>query len=405
MNQNDLSSQGNTPLLSVRNLSVDFVGASGERAHALEDVSFDVYPGQTLGLVGESGCGKTTTLLAVMRLLPSSGRITNGEVLWAKDEPRSRPLFTSSERGERVQEQADLLSLSEAEMRRYRWRKMAIVFQGAMNALNPVATVGEQIAEAILQHETLERSEAARRVEALLDLVGIARSRMDQYPHQYSGGMRQRAMIAMALACRPRLLFADEPTTALDVMIQAQVLDLLQNIQAELGLAVVLVTHDLGVIAEMCDSAVVLYGGKVAEYAPVDALYNAPLHPYTQRLLGAFPDLNRPIPQVGEAGYTLASIPGAPPRLNDLPPGCRFEPRCHRRTPLCALRAPELVDVSIGPKGFQKPSGPDTPPDEKDLTGFQKPIRSETPVLCVHRVACHLLDQSLSTVPAEGAER
>lgn len=306
------------PLLRVRHLSTDFVSADGAVAHALEDVSFDVYPGETLGLVGESGCGKTTTMLALLRLLPAAGRITRGQVLF---------------------DGVDLLALSEREMRRYRWKEMAMVFQSAMNALNPVYTIGHQIREAILLHEDVDRAAADRRVEALLDLVGIAASRKEQYPHQYSGGMRQRAMIAMALACRPRLLFADEPTTALDVMVQAQVLELLKKIQKELGLALVLVTHDLGVVAEACDSVAVMYGGKVAEYGPTDRVYNAPQHPYTQRLLEAFPDLNRP-------GDSLASIPGHPPRLNALPPGCRFEPRCDRRLDVCARVSPNLIDVS-----------------------------------------------------------
>jgi oligopeptide/dipeptide ABC transporter ATP-binding protein len=176
-------------------------------------------------------------------------------------------------------------------------------------------------------------------VVGLLDLVGIAKERKDQYPHQYSGGMRQRAMIAMALACQPKLLFADEPTTALDVMIQAQILELLHDIQQVMGLAIVLVTHDLGVVAEMCDTVVVMYGGQVAEYGPIDVVYNAPQHPYTQRLLEAFPDLNRPADQ-------LISIPGYPPRLNELPPGCRFEPRCHKKIEQCARIAPKLIDVT-----------------------------------------------------------
>jgi len=305
-------------LLSVRHLNTDFITTDGTVMHAVEDVSFDVYPGQTLGLVGESGCGKTTTMLSLMRLLPAAGRITRGQVLFNG---------------------VDLLGISERQMRHYRWKEMAMVFQSAMNALNPVRKVGDQIGEAILLHGLMDQAGADRRVEELLDLVGIAKSRKDQYPHQYSGGMRQRAMIAMALACKPKLLFADEPTTALDVMIQAQILDLLKNIQKELGLAVVLVTHDLGVVAEICDSVVVMYGGKVAEYGSIDIVYNAPQHPYTQRLLQAFPDLNRP-------GDTLASIPGYPPRLNELPPGCRFEPRCHARIDRCATVVPKLVEVT-----------------------------------------------------------
>jgi oligopeptide/dipeptide ABC transporter ATP-binding protein len=305
-------------LLRVRHLSADFVNPDGSAAHALEEVSFDVKPGQTLGLVGESGCGKTTTLMAIMRLLPASGRITAGQVVF---------------------DGTDLLSLSERQMRRYRWKEMAIIFQGAMNALNPVMKISDQIREPILLHNLMDYQAASQRVSDLLELVGIPKTRCEQYPHQYSGGMRQRAMIAMALACSPRLLFADEPTTALDVMIQAQVLELLKSIQRELGLAIVLVTHDLGVVAEVCDSVVVMYAGKVAEYGSSDQVYNTPRHPYTQRLLEAFPDLNRP-------EGALASIPGTPPRLTELPPGCRFEPRCHVRTDRCRLAAPQLVDVT-----------------------------------------------------------
>jgi len=337
------------PLLRVRHLTMEFVSAEEEPARAVEDVSFDVYPGQTLGLVGESGCGKTTTMLSIMRLLPTSGRITAGEVLF---------------------DDIDLLRITERQMRQYRWKELAMIFQGAMNALNPVRTVGDQIAEAILLHEAIGHEAADRRVIDLLDLVGIAKARKEQYPHQYSGGMRQRAMIAMALACRPRLLFADEPTTALDVMIQAQILDLLQKIQRELDLSIVLVTHDLGVVAEMCDTVVVMYGGRVAEYGPIDVVYNAPQHPYTQRLLEAFPDLNRPADR-------LMSIPGYPPRLNELPPGCRFEPRCHKKMEQCALVVPKLIDVTIKIESGKR----------KDETSSFIPHPSSLK----HLAACHLL--------------
>ena len=306
------------PILSVRHLTTEFILPEGGVARALEDVSFDVSPGETVGLVGESGCGKTTTLMSVLRLLPASGRITNGEVR-----------FNGT----------DLLSLSEREMRNYRWKELAIVFQGAMNALNPVMKIGDQIREPILLHNLMDPDEAQKRVGELLELVGIPRSRWDQYPHQYSGGMRQRAMIAMSLACSPDLLFADEPTTALDVMIQAQVLELLREIQKALGLAIVLVTHDLGVVAEVCDSVVVMYGGKVAEYGSVDTIFNEAEHPYTRRLLASFPDVNRP-------ADTLVSIPGTPPRLTDLPVGCRFEPRCDVKIPRCAEIDPSLIEVA-----------------------------------------------------------
>ena len=323
-------------LLSVRHLTTEFHLAGKQVARALEDVSFDVLPGQTIGLVGESGCGKTTTLMSIMRLLPSNGRIIAGQVYFKGH---------------------DLLTFSEREMRAHRWKDMAIVFQCAMNALNPVLKIGDQIREAILLHDVMEREAAEQRVDELLELVGIPRSRRNQYPYQYSGGMRQRAMIAMALACSPDLLFADEPTTALDVMIQAQVLELLKHIQEKLGLAIVLVTHDLGVVAEMCDTVVVMYGGKVAEYGSAELVYNQPQHPYTQRLLESFPDLNRST----NAGQELATIPGTPPRLNALPPGCRFNPRCLKAMEVCAQIAPELMSVA--------PSG----------SGI------------LHRAACHLL--------------
>ncbi len=308
------------PILSVRHLNTEFILPDGRVARALEDVSFDVCPGQTIGLVGESGCGKTTTLMSIMRLLPSSGRIVNGSIQFKN---------------------TNLLGISERQMRNYRWKEMSIIFQGAMNALNPVMTVGEQICEPILLHRLMENEQAEARVDELLELVGIPHDRRDQYPHQYSGGMRQRAMIAMALACKPSLLFADEPTTALDVMVQAQVLELLKEIQNRLKLAIVLVTHDLGVVAEVCDSVVVMYGGKVAEYGSADDIYNRAQHPYTQRLLASFPDLNRP-------GDSLASIPGTPPRLTDLPPGCRFAPRCHKAIEGCNRVAPAILEVEAG---------------------------------------------------------
>jgi oligopeptide/dipeptide ABC transporter ATP-binding protein len=313
------------PLLSVRHLTTEFQLPNHQVARALENVSFDVRPGQTLGLVGESGCGKTTTLMSVMRLLPASGRITEGNIYFKG---------------------TDLLILNEREMRAFRWKEIAIIFQGSMNALNPVIKVGDQISEAILLHNQMEREAAEQRVGELLELVGIQRLRRNQYPFQYSGGMRQRAMIAMALACSPALLFADEPTTALDVMIQAQVLELLKQIQRNLGLTIVLVTHDLGVIAEMCDEVVVMYGGKVTEYGPADLIYNQPQHPYTQRLLKAFPDLNRATEASDSAGQDLVTIPGSPPRLNALPPGCRFNPRCQESMEICTQVAPDLVDMA-----------------------------------------------------------
>ncbi|MBN1178163.1 MAG: ABC transporter ATP-binding protein [Anaerolineae bacterium] len=309
-------------ILDVRNLSVDYL--AGECAlHAVEGVSFRLEQGRSLGLVGESGCGKTTVMMALLRLLPQEGRIVDGQVVF---------------------DGRDLLQMTEAEMRRVRWCEMSMVFQGAMNALNPVRTVESQIVEVLLLHDAVDRPRAARRrAGELLEMVGIPAQRGRQYPHQYSGGMRQRAVIAMALACNPRVLIADEPTTALDVMIQAQILELLERLQAELNLSLIVVTHDLGMVAELCDDVLVMYGGMIAEYASGDELFNMPQHPYTRRLLEAFPDVEAP-------GSTLASIPGNPPRLDALPPGCRFEPRCdfEGRTAACGQEAPLPVEVSPG---------------------------------------------------------
>jgi peptide/nickel transport system ATP-binding protein len=305
-------------LLEVRGLSVDYLTEDGKRLRAVEDVGFWLDSGRSLGLVGESGCGKTTTMLAVLRLLPAEGRIVSGQVQYGE---------------------IDLLQINEAEMRKYRWCEIAMVFQGAMNAFNPVRRIGDQIAEAILLHgKARGTKEANQRVEELLDLVGISPAMARRYPHEYSGGMRQRALIAMAISCSPKVLIADEPTTALDVMIQAQILELLQELQQELNLSIVLITHDLGVVAELCHDVLVMYGGVAVEYASAEAVFNGPLHPYTQRLLQAFPDVENP-----RAG--LVSIPGYPPPLHALPAGCRFEPRCHRRRQVCASARPPLAQI------------------------------------------------------------
>ncbi|MFT3894652.1 MAG: dipeptide/oligopeptide/nickel ABC transporter permease/ATP-binding protein [Anaerolineales bacterium] len=307
-------------LLDVRNLSVHYVN-DGQVAKAVHNVSFQLHEGELLGLVGESGCGKTTLMMALMRLLPASGQIASGQVLFGGK---------------------DLATLSEDELTDVRWKGISIIFQGAMNALNPVRTVGDQIAEAIIKHNpSMPHGVVDARVVELLDLVGITAEHKEHYPHQYSGGMRQRAMIAMALSCNPQVVIADEPTTALDVMIQAQILDLLDSLRKKLGLAIIFVTHDLGVVAEMCDSVLVMYGGVTAEYANVDTIYNTPQHPYTQELLKAFPDLTKPEKQ-------LASIPGYPPRLDALPAGCRFAPRCPVAFERCSLEMPKLTNVNGG---------------------------------------------------------
>ncbi|MEW6400897.1 MAG: dipeptide/oligopeptide/nickel ABC transporter permease/ATP-binding protein [Chloroflexota bacterium] len=305
-------------LLEVDNLSISYINEGRPAARAVENVSFTLREGELMGLVGESGCGKTTLMLALLRLLPAAGQIVDGEV-WFGDR--------------------ELTALTEQEMETVRWKGISIVFQGAMNALNPVRPVGDQIAEAIVKHYPEMKGNALHaRVDELLDLVGITSRHRDHYPHQYSGGMRQRAMIAMALACNPQVVIADEPTTALDVMIQAQVLELLDSLRKKLGLSIIFVTHDLGVVAEMCDSVLVMYGGVTAEYADVDTVYNLAKHPYTQELLKAFPDLTHPEKR-------LASIPGYPPRLDDLPAGCRFAPRCPAAFDRCHIEAPEILDV------------------------------------------------------------
>jgi len=307
-------------LLDVRNLSVNYV-SEDKVAKAVHNVSFQLHEGELIGLVGESGCGKTTLMMALTRLLPAAGEISNGHVYFGDK---------------------DLAMLSEDDMASVRWSRISVIFQGAMNALNPVRTVGDQIKEAIIKHiPNYPPATLNERVVELLDLVGISAENKDRYPHQYSGGMRQRAMIAMALSCNPQVVIADEPTTALDVMIQAQILELLDKLRKKLGLAIIFVTHDLGVVAEMCDSVLVMYGGVTAEYASVDTIYNEPRHPYTQELLKAFPDLSKPEKR-------LASIPGSPPKLDALPAGCRFAPRCPVAFDRCLTELPKLHEMESG---------------------------------------------------------
>lgn len=305
-------------ILEVKSLSVNY--RQGQHSfNALQGISFGLERGEILGVVGESGCGKTTLMLALLRLLPQSGYITGGQVLFNTQ---------------------DLLQLNEREMANIRWKDIAMIFQGSMNALNPVRSIAQQIREVIRKHEPKTKAGTIdKRIDQLLELVGIARQRKDQYPHQYSGGMKQRAMIAMALACNPKVVIADEPTTALDVMMQGQILELLSSLRKELGLSVILVTHDLGVVAELCDSVMVLYAGVSAEYADVETLFNNPQHPYTRQLLKAFPDITQPL-------VRPMSIPGYPPKLDDLPAGCRFAPRCNSAFTRCKQELPTLYQVS-----------------------------------------------------------
>ena len=306
------------PLLSVEDLVVAFDGDEGE-VRAVDGVSFTVGEGEAVGVVGESGCGKSVTSLAILRLLPEPpGRVVSGKVVFAE---------------------RDLLTLPEREMRKVRGREIAMIFQEPMTALNPVLTVGAQIGEGLRHHLGLGAAEARKKSIELLEKVGIPApaERIDSYPHQLSGGMRQRVMIAIALACQPKLLLADEPTTALDVTIQAQILDLLRKLRREMGLSIVLITHDLGVVADFVDRVVVMYAGKVIEEAKVEDLFRAPLHPYTRGLL-------RSVPGFGDNATRrrLPTIPGVVPDLRALPKGCRFKTRCDVKIDRCDEAEPEL---------------------------------------------------------------
>jgi oligopeptide transport system ATP-binding protein len=306
------------PLLQVRGLTTRFRTERGEVA-AVDDVSFDVSAGETLALVGESGSGKSVTALSLLRLIPSPpGKIAAGEILF---------------------EGQDLLKLSETEMRSIRGNRIAMIFQEPMSSLNPTLTVGMQVAEPINLHRGTAWSQALDAAKDLLDRVRIpdAASRLKSFSHQYSGGMRQRAMIAMALACKPKLIVADEPTTALDVTVQAQILDLLKELTRETGAALVLITHDLGVVARYADRVAVMYGGRIVEQASARDLYKRPQHPYTRGLLASVPRLD------GDASQRLVPIEGQPPDLTALPPGCSFAPRCRLASAECRVGRPLLL--------------------------------------------------------------
>jgi len=299
------------PLLSVRDMRTRFESPSGPIAYAVDGVSFDVHPGETVGLVGESGCGKTVTALSLLRLLPGSAAVID---------PASSAVFAGRE----------LLSASDAEVRAVRGDEIAMIFQEPSSSLNPVFTVGEQIAESLREHRGSERAAAWARAVELLGEVGIpdAERRAGEYPHQLSGGMRQRVMIAIAIACEPKLLIADEPTTALDVTIQAQILDLLRRLRERHSMAVLLITHDLGVVAEVCDRVVIMYAGQVVETGRVTEVFERPAHPYTRGLLASLPG------RVPEGGR-LQPIPGGVPSPTERPVGCRFRPRCPSATGGC----------------------------------------------------------------------
>ena len=307
-------------LLEVRNLSVGYRIAAGT-VHAIDDVSFTVHEGETLGLVGESGCGKTTAGRAVIKVMPANAAITGGEILY-----RGR----------------DLVPMGNEEMRAIRWSEIAVIPQSAMNALNPVYRVGRQIEEVIVQQGGASPAEARARAEELFRLVKIDPERLAHYPHQFSGGMRQRALVAMALALEPALLIADEPTTALDVVSQDRVFTRVRALQGRLGASMLLITHDMGLVAENCDRVAVMYAGRIVEYADTRTLFGAPVHPYTLGLKNAFPSTTRPKHEA------LISIAGAPPVLLEAPRGCRFAPRCPFASARCHDEDPELQAIGPG---------------------------------------------------------
>ncbi len=325
------------PILQVSGLTIQFPSDGGV-VRAADDVSFHVDEGETLGLVGESGCGKSVTALALLRLVPPPGRIVSGRIVY---------------------QGTDLMTLPEKEMRRYRGRRIALVFQEPMSALNPVFTVGYQIAEGLIVHKMMKKKEALLEAARLMDLVRIpdAARRVRDYPHQMSGGMRQRVMIAMALACRPSVLVADEPTTALDVTIQAEILELLKGLKEQFRLSLILISHNLGVIAETADRVAVMYAGRIVEQAPVRDIFKSPAHPYTAALLKSVPRLGEGTGPasagVGAAGAgvraprrRLQAIEGSVPDLTRLPPGCAFHPRCPDVMPECRLLEPRFLGLA-----------------------------------------------------------
>jgi peptide/nickel transport system ATP-binding protein len=306
------------PVLKVEDLHVWFDLAGGDELHAVQGVSFELRPGERMGLVGESGCGKTTTILALMGLLPASASVA-GKVLL---------------------EGEDIMARGEDTVSPHRWKDIAMVFQGAMNAFNPVKSIGSQLVEPMELHGTATGKAARGQMRELLEMVGISGERSDRYPHEFSGGMRQRAAIALALACEPKVLLADEPTTALDVMVQAQILELLVRLTRDLGLSMILVTHDLPVVAQVCDRAAVMYAGEIVEMGEMSTIYHEPRHPYTRMLFAATPDL------LGDD--RVISIPGAPPRLDRKLVGCPFAPRCDSAFSPCATTHPRRLELSPG---------------------------------------------------------
>lgn len=313
----DMSEQKNA-FLSVKDLVVEYT-SGGSVIHAVNNVSFDLQEGETLGLVGETGAGKTSIAKAILRVLPNPpARIPQGEILLDGE---------------------DIMKMPEKEMLKIRGNKVAMIFQDPMTALNPVMTIGSQIAEGILLHNEVSKAEARKRAVEMLRMVGITEERYDEYPFQFSGGMKQRVVIAMALACNPALLLADEPTTALDVTIQAQVLEMISDLKKRLGTSMILITHDLGVVAEMCDDVAIVYAGDIVEYGSKRDIFKHPKHPYTLGLFNSLPSLVTDEPR-------LHPIEGLPPDPSNLPAGCAFAPRCAYATEKCRTEKPSRVDIS-----------------------------------------------------------
>lgn len=307
-------------LLDLRNVSVQYETDTGT-VYAVNDLNLKIGKQETLGLVGETGAGKTTTALAIMQLIPNPpGKITSGEI---------------------ILEETDLMQVKEKDMFNIRGNKISMIFQDPMTSLNPIMTVGDQIKEVIELHQDLGKDELIAKTEEMLELVGIRKERINDYPHQFSGGMKQRVVIAMALSCNPELIIADEPTTALDVTIQAQVLELMKDLKDKYGTSMILITHDLGVVAEICDFVSVIYAGSVVEHASVEDLYAEPLHPYTRGLFDSIPSIDEDLDQ-------LRVIPGTTPDPSDLPSGCRFHPRCKHCMEVCKDKFPEFREVRPG---------------------------------------------------------
>jgi peptide/nickel transport system ATP-binding protein len=308
-------------VLDVKNLTTYYTTMRGP-VKAVENVSFSLEKGEAMGLAGESGCGKTTVALSLLRILPSNGKIIKGKMLFNN---------------------MDITKLSDEQLRnKIRWSGISLIFQGAMNAMNPMYKVEDQIIEVIKQHEPkVTKKEAIERIAKLFEMVGLEPERAKNYPHEYSGGMRQRAMIAMSLACNPDIVIADEPGTALDVIVQAQVLKLMSELKERLNLAILMITHDLSIISETCEKLAIMYAGKMVELGDVVTMFKEPIHPYTQGLISAFPNINAP-------KQKIVSIHGSPPDLLNPPAGCRFHPRCKYVMDICKKKEPEFKEVSKG---------------------------------------------------------